>query len=46
MIVVGGAYFSKRAITPEVNEVGSPNFVHMCMSSFRGHSKKIATIEH
>jgi len=33
MNVVGGAYFSKMAITPKVNEVGSPNLVHMCMSS-------------
>ena len=42
--VVGGAYFTKMAITPDVNEVSSPNLVHMCMSLLWGHSKKIATI--
>ena len=46
MIVVGGAYFTKMAITREVNEISSPNSVHMCMSSICGHSKKMALIGH
>jgi hypothetical protein len=44
--VVGGACFTKMAITPEVNKVGSPNLVHMCLSSIWGHSKITASIGH
>ena len=36
---MGGAYFTKMAITQEVNEIFSPNAVHMCMVSIWGHSK-------
>jgi hypothetical protein len=31
MIVVGGAYFTRMAITREVNEISSPNSRDMCM---------------
>ena len=37
---MGGAYFTKMAITQEVNEISSPNSVHMCMGSIWGHSKQ------
>jgi hypothetical protein len=44
MNVVGGAYFTKMAITQEVNEISSPNLTHICMRTVWGHSKKIASI--
>ena len=43
---VGGAYFTKKAITQERNEISSPNLVHMCMVWLFGHDKKTATIDH
>ncbi len=39
MSIKGGASFTKMAITPERNEVSSPNFVHMCQSSIFGQIK-------
>ena len=44
--VVGGAYFTKMAITQEQNEISLPNFVHMCTGWVLGQDKTIATIEH
>ena len=46
MDVQGGAYFTKKAITQEGNEISSPNLVHMYIGSIWGHDKNIATIGH
>ena len=46
MDAVGGAYFTKMAINQEVNEISSPNSVHMGRSSICGHNKKKVPMEH
>jgi len=41
MFEVGGATFTKMAITRERNEIFSPNLAHTCKSSFCGRVKRM-----